>query len=172
MRIRTEQPKDYQAIERLVKSAFESVEMSDQTEHLLVQRLRESDAYRPELSLVAISEKDEIIGQIMLSQITIGSHTSSLALAPLSVAPHYQKQGIGRKLVETALKAAQQSGYPSVVVLGDPNYYQHFGFKMAMHYEIFGPTEAMNPYLMVLELKSKALQNTSGEVHYSEAFNL
>lgn len=172
MRIRTEQPKDYKAVEQLVKSAFETVEMSDQTEHLLVQRLRQSNAYVPELSLVALSEDGEIIGHVLLSKITIGAHTPSLALAPLSVDPDHQKQGIGRKLVEAALETAQQCGFQSVVVLGDPAYYQKFGFEMAEHYEIFGSDEVMNPYLMVRELNYNALQNKGGEVHYSEAFNL
>lgn len=82
MKIRTEQSNDEQAIERLIQAAFETVEMSDQTEHLLVQRLRKSTAYVPELSLVALSEQEEIIGHIMMSKITIGSETPSLALAP------------------------------------------------------------------------------------------
>lgn len=172
MKIRTEQSNDEQAIERLIQAAFETVEMSDQTEHLLVQRLRKSTAYVPELSLVALSVQEEIIGHIMMSKITIGFETPSLALAPLSVAPNYQRQGVGTKLVETALETARQLGYQSVVVLGDPTYYQKFGFELAAAYHIFGPMKEMEPYLMILELKENVLMNMSGEVHYSEAFNL
>lgn len=138
----------------------------------MIQRLRESEAYIPECTLVALSDKDEVIGHILLSKITIGAHTPSLALAPLSVAPNYQKQGIGKALVESALNKARHYGYQSVVVLGDPAYYQKFGFEMAEDYEIFGPNEVMNPYLMVRELNHHALKNKGGEVHYSEAFNL
>ncbi|MDY5059547.1 GNAT family N-acetyltransferase [Staphylococcus simulans] len=172
MKIRTEQPHDYQDVEQLIKAAFEPVEMSDQTEHLLVRRLRQSNAYVPELSLVALSDKDEIIGHIMLSQITVGSDILSLALAPLSVAPNYQRKGVGTKLVKEALEAARQRGYQSVVVLGDPTYYQRFGFELAMTYHVFGPMKEMEPYLMIKELKGNVLKNMSGEVHYSEAFNL
>ncbi|WP_412520195.1 GNAT family N-acetyltransferase [Staphylococcus simulans] len=172
MNIRPEQPNNYIAVEQLVKAAFENVEMSDQTEHHLVQRIRQSDAYIPELSLVAQINKGEIIGHVLLSKITIGSHTPSLALAPLSVAPEAQGKGIGTELVEAALEAAQEQGYHSVVVLGDPAYYQRFGFLLASDYHIYGPMQEMEPYLMIKPLKATILDETRGMVHYSKAFGL
>ncbi len=51
--IRPEQPKDAQAIEDLIKEAYAAISYSDHREHLMVERLRTSAAYIPELSLRA-----------------------------------------------------------------------------------------------------------------------
>lgn len=97
MIIRTEQKKDYDCVYRLVKSAFKTAEQSDGNEQDLVNALRKSSAFIPELSLVAgINEK--IVGHIMFTKLQIGSHTA-LALAPLSVLPQYQRKGIGTSLI-------------------------------------------------------------------------
>ena len=75
------------------KEAFLKEEFSDKTEHELVKRIRECDAFVPELSIVAVDE--DIVGHIMLSKITIeqdGTSVESLALAPVSVARVIRKR--------------------------------------------------------------------------------
>ena len=52
IKIRQEQIFDYKLVDDLVEYAFRNVKESDHTEHLLVGRLRKSDAFIPELSLV------------------------------------------------------------------------------------------------------------------------
>lgn len=81
--------------------------MSDHSEQYLVERLRNSEAFIPELSIVAeINQK--VAGHILLSRIKIVNNENkefeSLALAPVSVLPEYQGKGIGGKLIETAHK--------------------------------------------------------------------
>lgn len=125
--IRKEQFDDYKITERVVESAFADMEISDKTEHELVSRVRKSDVFIPELSLVAINkENNEIVGHVLLSKIKIindNQRVESLALAPVSVLPDYQNQGIGKLLIlEAALELhvgtlANASGvveYPSV----------------------------------------------------------
>lgn len=53
MLIRTEEPGDFDIVRELVRLSFKDMEESDHTEHLLVDRIRRSDAYIPALSLVA-----------------------------------------------------------------------------------------------------------------------
>ncbi len=62
--IREEKPEDYEKVCRLIEAAFRDVEESDHTEHLLVKRLRNSEAYIPELSLVAQTPQGEIVGRV------------------------------------------------------------------------------------------------------------
>lgn len=50
--IRQETEKDFGQVEEVVRLAFGNMPESDHTEHILVERLRQSDAYIPELSLV------------------------------------------------------------------------------------------------------------------------
>ncbi|WP_454015530.1 GNAT family N-acetyltransferase [Bacillus sp. Marseille-Q7846] len=169
--IRQEQKSDYRKTEEVVKEAFLHEEYSDKKEHELVKRIRECDAFVPELSIVAVDE--EIVGHIMLSKITIekdGASVDSLALAPVSVARGHQKKGIGGKLIVAALEKAKELGYGSVVVLGHPEYYPKFGFKKASEWNIKATFEVPEEVFMVVELRGNALESVEGVVQYSSAF--
>ena len=70
--IRQEEPSDYKDTENVVKRAFAEVEISDKKEHELVLRLRKSEAFIPQLSLVAVNQDtQDILGQILLTKIII-----------------------------------------------------------------------------------------------------
>ncbi|TKH19635.1 N-acetyltransferase [Bacillus wiedmannii] len=169
--IRQEQQNDYRKTEEVVQQAFLHEEFSDKKEHELVKRIRECDAFIPELSIVAVDE--EVVGHILLSKITIergGTSVESLALAPVSVARGHQKKGIGGKLIGAALEKAKELGYGSVVVLGHPEYYPKFGFKKASEWNIKAPFEVPNEVFMVIELSENTLQGVEGIVQYSSAF--
>ncbi|OSM13561.1 GNAT family N-acetyltransferase [Bacillus toyonensis] len=169
--IKQEQKNDYRKTEEVVKKAFLNEEFSDKKEHELVKRIRECDAFIPELSIVAVDK--EIVGHIMLSKITIeqgGTTVDSLALAPVSIAPSHQKKGIGGKLITAALEKAKELGYGSVVVLGHPEYYPKFGFERASQWNIKAPFEVPDEVFMVMELRENTLQGVEGIVQYSSAF--
>ncbi|NKW96547.1 GNAT family N-acetyltransferase [Bacillus toyonensis] len=169
--IRQEQKNDYRKTEEVVKEAFLNEEFSDKKEHELVKRIRECDAFIPELSIVAVDK--EIVGHIMLSKITIeqgGTTVDSLALAPVSIAPSHQKKGIGGKLITAALEKAKELGYGSVIVLGHPEYYPKFGFERASQWNIKAPFEVPDEVFMVMELRENTLQGVEGIVQYSSAF--
>lgn len=174
--IRKELPADYRSTEEIVKRAFADMEFSDQKEHELVARIRKSDVFIPELSLVAMNQNNKaIVGHILLSKIKIiGDQQSveSLALAPVSVLPDYQDQGIGRLLITEALHKAKELGYHSIVVLGHPEYYPKFGFKKASLWGIKAPFEVPEEALMALELRENALDHVSGVVEYPSVFFL
>ncbi len=170
--IRREVPSDRKIIYSLIKDSFKDIEISDHQEQDLVERLRKSDAFVPELSLVAESN-GEIIGYILLTIINIisdnDSHTS-LALAPVAVRPDYQNKGIGTDLIHAAHKAAKELGYDSIIVLGHKDYYPRFGYKRCSEFGIKLPFDVPEEYCMALELKKGALQNCQGTVAYDNAF--
>ena len=85
MMIRQEEKRDCHDIYAVVKAAFESADHSDGNEQDLVNALRQSGAYIPELSLVAEID-GRIAGHIMFTKVRIGESVQ-LALAPLSVLP-------------------------------------------------------------------------------------
>ena len=93
-----------------------------------------------------------------------------MALAPVAVLPEFQKQGIGSELIREGLKACQQLGYDSVIVLGHPEYYPKFGFKQADTWGIKDPFGAPAEAFMALELKKGALEGASGIVEYPDEF--
>lgn len=172
--IRQERPEDYGKTEKVVQSAFLHEEYSDKKEHELVCRIRKTAAFIPELSLVACNQDDRIVGHILLSKIKIvdgNQAADSLALAPVSVVPKYQKKGIGSQLIKVALKSAEEMGYHSVIVLGHSDYYPKFGFKQASFWNIKASFEVPDEVFMAIELTEKSLENVKGVVQYSEAFS-
>ncbi|WP_064093452.1 GNAT family N-acetyltransferase [Rossellomorea aquimaris] len=163
--IREEQPEDFTKIKKVNDLAFKQ-----KAESLLITKIRQSEAYIPELSLVAVLNKTIIVGHILFSHITIDSYPS-IALAPVAVLPQHQGRGIGSLLIQQGIKVAKERGFTSVVVLGHADYYPKFGFKKASDHGISAPFEVSDEAFMVLELVPKALKNVNGIVKYSEAFN-
>ena len=56
--IRQELPADYLAVSSLIQEAYRHVAYSDKKEQLMVDRLRKSSAFIPQLSLVAQADTD------------------------------------------------------------------------------------------------------------------
>lgn len=173
--IRQETEKDFGQVEEVVRLAFGNMPESDHTEHILVERLRQSDAYIPELSLVAETGDKKIVGHVLLSKVTIvsanGTHTV-LSVAPLSVLPEFQRRGIGGMLLREAHQRASALGYGGVLLLGHEDYYPRFGYKKASAFGIKFPFDAPDACCMAMELKVNGLNGISGTVHYPDAFGL
>lgn len=170
--IREELEKDYEVVERLTEEAFKNAVHSDGTEHLLVNRLRKSDDFIKELSLVA-EDNGKVIAHLMLTKAKINNGDMSvetLALAPVSVIPEYQGKGIGSKLINVALESARRLGYKSVIVLGHDKYYPKFGFVPASKYGIKAPFDVPDEAFMVKELNDGSLIGVSGIVEYAKEF--
>lgn len=170
--IREENIKDNSYIYNLIKKAFEGAEHADGDEHNLVNRLRNSENYIKELSLVAVVNGD-IVGHIMFTKLFIVNEDTkheSLALAPLSVLPNYQNKGIGSKLINEGLKRAKALGYNSVIVLGSEKYYPRFGFKEAIEFGIEAPFEVPSKNFMAIELVNNSLKDVNGKVVYAKEF--
>lgn len=173
--IREEQANDHSAVHTLITSAFACVAESDHREQQLVERLRKSDAFVPQLSLVAEDENGRIVGYILLTRLYIVSEKGripSLAVAPLAVLPDFQYQGIGGQLIRFAHQRAAQLGFKTAVLLGHKDYYPRFGYRKAIDYGIYFPFDAPHDCCMVVELQPHALEGTTGTIHYPDAFFL
>jgi len=170
--IRQETSADYSAVFNIIKDAFKAEVLSDNTESFLVEKLRKSDAFIPRLSLVA-THNNKIVGHILLTKIQIknkNKSVDSLALAPVSVKPEFQKRGIGRELIIASHKRAIELGYKSIILLGHENYYPRFGYKRASNYNIKIPFDAPDENCMAIELIKNGLKNVNGTVVYDKAF--
>jgi predicted N-acetyltransferase YhbS len=170
--LRQEKPKDYEAVFDLIDKAFQSEEFSDQSEKYLVEKLRKSDAFIPELSIVA-TVGNAVVGHILLTKVKIKNASAefpSLALAPVSVLPKFQNRGIGHKLIERAHQKARKLGFTSVIVLGHENYYPRFGYLQANKFNIELPFNAPKENCMAIELVQDGLKGISGKVEYPKEF--
>ena len=125
MQIREERPEDHKAIATLTSEAFRSAPHSGGNEAAIIAALRSADALI--LSLVAEGEGG-LLGHISASRCTIGGEARAL-IAPVSVLPAHQGQGIGAALIRAALEALRAAGWQGVALVGDPAFYARFGFQ-------------------------------------------
>lgn len=168
MLIRKEHPEDFEAVRRVVEVAFGRAD-----EALLVGAIRASEHYVPAYALVA-DDSGRIVGHVMLSRVMLraGDRAETvLALAPVSVAPDRQGQGIGSALVRDVITRADAAGEALVVVLGHPSYYPRFGFTPARAMGINPPTPSFpDDAFMALRLSRDC--GLRGTVEYPLAFNI
>lgn len=170
--IRSEKKADQQEIYEVVKRAFETAEHADEDEHNLVNRLRNSESFIPELSIVATID-EKIIAHVLFTKAIIKNNEqefATLALAPVSVVPEFQRKGVGSKIMTESLQKAKQLGYESVIVLGSNEYYPKFGFTEAAHFDIKAPFEVPSEFFMALELVGNSLEKVNGTVIYAPEF--
>lgn len=95
------------------------------------------------LAFAARNDEGAIVGTVRLWNISAGSRDGApvpaLLLGPLAVHPAYAGCGIGSNLMREALKCAEMLGYGAVLLVGDPDYYQRFGFSDASTYALSMP---------------------------------
>ena len=122
LEIRESQPGDLAGIEQIYGDAF--------PEEDLLPLVRELLDFGPSvLSIVAVDE-NAIAGHICFTFCQLEETEEMLALlGPLAVTPALHKQGIGSTLVQAGFKHMETSKAGCVFVLGDPNYYDRFGFQ-------------------------------------------
>lgn len=146
--VRPEQRDDFEAVAGVVEAAF-----GDPLVAQLVEKIRVSGRYVPELALVAV-EDGEVVGHTMLSYATLvgDDERDVLQLSPVAVTPARQRDGIGGALIRAGIQQAKARHEPLVVVFGSPLYYPRFGFEPCRRYGIEPPEPEMEPAFMVLPL--------------------
>lgn len=172
IKIRQERKEDHSDVFELISKAFEREELSDHREQFLVERLRKSKVFIPELSLVA-ETNGRLAGHILLSKVQIKNESESfesLALAPVSVLPEFQKMGIGGKLIEEAHSVAIKLGFGSVILLGHADYYPKFGYQKAEEFGVKLPFDVPSENCLAIELFPQSLKDVSDIVEYPSEF--
>jgi putative acetyltransferase len=83
------------------------------------------------LTVSLVAEVDaRVVGHIAFSPVTISDGSEDwYGLGPVSVFPDFQKQGIGKSLIHEGLSLLKASGARGCVLVGDPEYYERFGFR-------------------------------------------
>ena len=142
MIIRPEQESDVEEIFNITKAAFADHPYSHQTEQFIINALRAAQA----LSISLVAEMDEkLVGHIAFSPVVISDGSPNwYGLGPISVLPEFQKRGIGKSLMHEGLALLKATGAQGCVLVGDPGYYQRFGFRNLPDLSVAGvPPENM-----------------------------
>ena len=127
MIIRNEEKSDIETISKVTTAAFQNHPISNHTEQFIINALRAADA----LTISLVAEIDgRVVGHIAFSPVTVSDGaTGWYGLGPVSVLPDYQKQSIGKSLINEGLSLLKEMGGQGCALVGDPNYYKQFGFK-------------------------------------------
>jgi putative acetyltransferase len=169
--IRPERPLDLDQIHELHRVAF-----SGPNEAELVDSIRSSAAFVPELSLVAVTTDGSVLGHLLISQIELvpadpkdaDGRVTVLSLAPIAVLPPQQGRGIGTALMEEGLRIADEREEPIMVVVGAPAFNRRFGFVPAADHGLTGPYDAAGDAFAVRVRPGD--QPRSGTLVYPAAF--
>lgn len=158
MNITLQQPHHAAAIERLLDLTF-GRDRHEKT----VYRLREAAEPVPELCFV-VEEEGELAATLRFWPVSLPDGRQALLLGPLAVRPELAGRGIGRALVRHGLVQAREQGWPAVLVVGDPKYYQPFGFtrEAAAKLRLPGPVDYQR--FQGLALEHGALDDVRGTI--------
>jgi putative acetyltransferase len=125
--IRPERPGDEEAIHAVTTAAFLEAPHTAHTEQYIVRELRRSGQLT--VSLVAVLDGN-VVGHVAISPVAIDDGTRGwFGLGPVSVTPLHQRVGIGSRLVREALQRLRAMGGKGCVLVGEPAYYERFGFR-------------------------------------------
>jgi putative acetyltransferase len=161
--IRPETQMDGDAIDAVTIAAFLNAPHAGHTEQFIVRALRRAGA----LTVSLVAEVDgAIVGHVAASPVTISDGSAGwFGIGPVSVQPDHQGQGVGSKLMRSALDALREGGAEGCVVVGDPAYYGRFDFRADPRLVLPGlPAE----YFQAIWF---APSSASGVVAYHEAFD-
>src|SRR3954451_9327291 len=155
--ILTEKPEDAAAIERLHERTFGPGRFVRASE-----RIRERISHQLDLSYTA-RIGTLMVGSVRLTRICVGE-TPALLLGPLTIEPPFRDRGIGKAMMERALKDAKENGHKLVVLVGDAPYYARVGFKRVPNGAIQMPGPADPARILAAELVEGALAGVTGVV--------
>jgi len=155
--IRAEKPDDAQAIDRLHERTFGPGRFARSA-----FRIREGKGHVLGLSFTA-RIGTLLVGSVRLTPICIGD-TPALLLGPLTVEPPFRSRGIGKSLVERALKEAKAKGHKLMVLVGDEPIYAKSGFKKIPKGQVKMPGPVDPARLLVAELAPGAFDGASGMI--------
>ena len=164
--IRDAIPGDADAIGNVVTAAF-----GQNHEACLVDRIRANDEAL--IELVATEPRPtgrgEVVGHALVSPIRLDTRQRDrfAGIAPLSVRPDRQGQGIGSELMRAVIDRCSAQNFEAIFLLGDPSYYARFGFVQSHIGNDYGATEAF----MHLEIEPGILAGIEDTAHYVDAFD-
>ena len=137
----------------------------------LAAQLRANDVHVPQLSFIALSAEETVVGHVMNTWSGIeGSAVRLLQLSPLGVLPEHQRKGFGAALVRESLDGARRLGEQLLLVEGNPAYYGRFGFVRADKLGLLPPPEALYDWAFQVAVLDDAVELPQGRVVYAEPF--
>ena len=154
-----ERPRDAEAIEEMTAAAF-----GPDRFHKTVYRLREDVQPLKDLCFVCLDQKGRLVASIRNWPVLINDKWPAVMLGPLAIAPELRGLGYGKALMWHAMAQARMQGHSRIILVGDPEYYNQFGFRrdLALHLQLPGWVEERR--FLALELVAGSMIGVHGMV--------
>ena len=167
--IRNEKKEDRRKVENLIRESFWNVYRPGCLEHFVIHKLRDDDAFIPELDFVMELE-GKLIGQNMFMKANIkaddGRDIPIMTMGPICIAPQLKRKGFGKILLDYSLERAKNFGCKAVCFEGNIDFYGKSGFTFASNFGIryHGLPEGEDAsFFLCKELEEGYLDGITGE---------
>lgn len=174
IKIRHENENDYRKVEEVAREAFWNLYFPGAAEHVVVNKMRNSKDFMPELTFV-IEVDGKIAGGIFYTHSKIVSSDNkkldTISFGPVFISPKYHRMGLGRKLITHSIEEAKKLGHKAILTLGYDYHYAPYGFVGGKRYNISMEDGKFYKGLLALPLYEGALDNISGYVVFSEVLD-
>jgi hypothetical protein len=119
------------------------------------ERLREGNAKIADASFVAV-DAEGVTGAVRVWPVTVGGKARAAFLGPIAVAERRRGNGVAFKLMERAIGVCREQGYAAVILVGDQEYYERFGFHPAGvgRFQLPGPVDQNR--ILIRDLSDRA----------------
>ncbi|OPX08506.1 hypothetical protein B1964_26385 [Gordonia sp. i37] len=155
------------AIREVVRAAFGSADGPEvPVEVPLTDALFNDVGYLSGLSLVGVVD-DRVVGFVIGTRGWVGRHPA-VGIGPLAVHPDMQGRGVGSALMNALIDSAREQGETLLALLGDPDYYDRFGFREAANLGVGSPDPDWGRHFQTLSITADA---PTGTFRYAAPFD-
>lgn len=169
LNIRNEKREDHREVENLVRESFWNVYRPGCLEHYVIHRLRDDEAFIPELDFV-MELDGKLIGQNMFMKANIkaddGRDIPIMTMGPICITPKLKRKGYGKILLDYSLEKAKEYGCKALCFEGNIDFYGKSGFDLASKFGIryHGLPEGEDAsFFLCKELEEGYLNGITGE---------
>ena len=167
--IRNEKKEDHRKVENLIRESFWNVYRPGCLEHFVIHKLRDDEAFIPELDFV-MEIDGKLIGQNMFMKANIkaddGRDIPIMTMGPICIAHQLKRKGFGKILLDYSLEKAKEFGCKAVCFEGNIDFYGKSGFTFASNFGIryHGLPEGEDAsFFLCKELEEGYLDGITGE---------
>lgn len=107
-------------------------------------RIRDGMTAIPDLSFAAVGSGGRLLGSLQCWPAALDGDVPVILVGPVAVEPDFQREGIGRAMMDRMIAAADYLDCEPLVLIGDPEYYgRFFGFEAhwTKEWTVPGPVE-------------------------------
>ena len=119
------------------------------------ERLREGNTKIADASLVAV-DSEGVTGVVRVWPVKVGDQGRAAFLGPIAVAERRRGNGVAFKLMERAIGVCREQGYAAVILVGDHEYYERFGFHPAGDGRFLLPGPVDQKRVLIRDLSDRA----------------